>query len=265
MGAPTSEGGPRRGKGGRNGRLPRLVALPDIQGDLHICAQAPEVETALRRMALAAAAQGYRYCAIVNNVASAEALSRQLKQLEALNAELDGKLRLLHGAKIAIGPEGELDCSEVELERLDLVVASFDHNADRDPKRVTKRLLTAIAHPRLNIISTPTGRIVGRREAVRFDLAAICTAAARHQVALEIDARPDHLDLPEAYIREARKYGVRFAIGTHARSPQDLAQMHFGVATAQRGWATSEDIINTWPLKRLKDFLRKKCRLTAHC
>jgi DNA polymerase (family 10) len=251
-------------KAARDGRLPRLVALSDIQGDLQICPQSPDRETTLRRMSLAAAAQGYRYCAIVNSMASARALSRQLKELEALNAELDGELRILHGAKFAIGPEGELDCSEAELEGLDLVVASLDHSADRDPNRVTKRLLTAITHPRLNIIATPTGRIVGRREAVRFDFAAICTAAARQQVALEIDARPDHLDLPDIYIREARQYGVRLAIGTHARSPQDLAQMHFGVAMAQRGWTTAEDIINAWPLKQLEDFLLKKCRLTPH-
>jgi DNA polymerase (family 10) len=101
------------------------------------------------------------------------------------------------------------------------------------------------------------GRCIGKRENLRFDFDEICRAAARHQVALEVNAHPSRLDLPDEYVRRAISHGVRLAVSTGAHSVSDLAHMRLGVATAQRGWATSEDVINAWPLDRLRRFLAK--------
>ena len=156
---------------------------------------------------------------------------------------------------VRIGPDGELDYPDEILQGFDLVIASIHYAMDQEADRVTRRLLLAIEHPRVNIIGHPTGRRIGVGFPYDFDFDAVCQAASRHQVALEVNAHPDRLDLPDDHVRRAKEYGVRFTISTGARAPADLANMRYGVGTAQRGWATPEDVINTWPLEKLKRFL----------
>jgi DNA polymerase (family 10) len=246
------------------GRLPRLVELTDIRGDLHSHSVCSDGLSGMQELAVAAAERGYEYYAITDrgrgfgwDALELEAIERQREEIRTLNANLKGRIVVLNGVELNIGPDGELDYPDEILKGLDLVVACLHDDMDQDRDRITNRLLRAIEHPRVHIIGHPTGRRIGRREPYGFDFDEICQAATRHRVVLEINARPDRLDLPDEYVRRAKDYGVRFAVSTGARSPGDLTHMRFGVATAQRGWATAEDVINTWPLERLKRFLTK--------
>lgn len=122
---------------------------------------------------------------------------------------------------------------------------------------MTRRLVRAIEHPCVNVIGHPTGRLLGRRPGVDFDVDAVFEAAARSGTALEINAFPDRLDLSDDLVRRAREHGVRFAISTDAHAVPHLGNMRFGVATAQRGWVERRHVINTWPLGKLRRFLAK--------
>jgi len=243
-------------------RLPRVVEMSDICGDLHSHSLGFGGYASTRMMALAAAERGYAYFAITNQGRRLRARGLKLKDIErqsdevrTLNEELAGRIRILHGVALSIGPDGELDYPDEILQGFDLVIASIHYAMDQEADRVTRRLLLAIEHPRVNIIGHPTGRRIGVGFPYDFDFDAVCQAASRHQVALEVNAHPDRLDLPDDHVRRAKEYGVRFTISTGARAPADLANMRYGVGTAQRGWATPEDVINTWPLEKLKRFL----------
>jgi DNA polymerase (family 10) len=246
------------------GRLPRVVELPGIRGDLQSHSDYSDGHACVRDLALAAAERGYKYVAITDHCRGfgkkgleLEAIERQRAEIWSLNQEIGDKIVVLHGVELSIGSDGELDYSDEVLGGFDLVVASIHHDLDQDHNRITQRLLRAIEHPYVNIIGHPMGRCIGKRENLRFDFDEICRAAARHQVALEVNAHPSRLDLPDEYVRRAISHGVRLAVSTGAHSVSDLAHMRLGVATAQRGWATSEDVINAWPLDRLRRFLAK--------
>jgi DNA polymerase (family 10) len=245
-------------------RLPPIVELSRIRGDLHSHSGYSDGLASIRDFAFAAAKRGYEYFAITDhsrnvrrNGLDLKSIERQRTEVQALNAELRGKIVILHGVELNIGPDGELDYPDDILEGFDLILASLQNGMDQSPDRITRRLLKAIEHPHIHIIAHPTGRLIGEREPYAFDFDEVCRAACRHGVALEINARPERLDLPDEYVRRASAYGVRFAISTGAHSVGDLAHMRMGVGIAQRGWATAEEVINTWPLDRLKRFFAK--------
>jgi DNA polymerase (family 10) len=133
-----------------------------------------------------------------------------------------------------------------------------DHSHfDQDAKAMTRRFVAACENPRVNIIGHPLTRKFGRRPPVDVDLAELFLACARTGTALEVNASPERLDLPSEHIRAAKEAGVKFAIDTDAHAIGHLDNMKYGVGTAQRGWLTPDDVINTWPLERLVQFLRK--------
>ncbi|MFE1194338.1 DNA polymerase/3'-5' exonuclease PolX [Streptomyces olivaceoviridis] len=243
--------------------LPEVVTERDIRGDLHTHTDLTDGLASLEGMVEAAAERGHAYYAVTDHAPNLYMQrmtdEKILAQRERLR-ELDGtrrRMRLLHGTELNIGPDGEVDWSAEFLAGFDLCVASLHSHFDLDRAAMTRRLVRACEHPYVNIIGHPTTRLIGKRPGVDADWDEVFAACARTGTALEVNAQPDRLDLRDEDILRAREHGVKFAVNTDAHSVPHLAQLRYGVATAQRGWLTGEDVINTWTLTRLRRFLRK--------
>jgi DNA polymerase (family 10) len=184
-----------------------------------------------------------------------EKMLAQREEVRALAGQTG--MRVLHGTELNIAPDGSVDWDEDFLTGFDICVASVHSSFGQDQATMTKRFITAIENPAVNIIGHPLTRKVGRRPPVQADLDAVYAACARTGTALEINASPDRLDLPPEHVGAARAAGVKFAIDTDAHSLADLTNMRYGVAAARFGGLSSDDVINAWPLERLEEFLRK--------
>ncbi|HEU5419686.1 MAG TPA: DNA polymerase/3'-5' exonuclease PolX [Streptosporangiaceae bacterium] len=254
----------------QRGELPALVTESDLRGDLHTHTSLTDGVATLEEMVAAARARGYAYYAVTDHAPNLwmqrmtdEKMLAQREQLRKLAGRLAGDegagppMVLLHGAELNIAPDGSVDWDEDFLAGFDVCVASVHSNFDLPRAEMTRRLITACENPRVNIIGHPLARKAGRRPAIDVDLPELFRACARTGTALEINAHPARLDLPSAHIRTARDAGVRFAIDSDAHSVGHLANMIYGAGTAQRGWLTPGDVINTWPLDRLTAFLAK--------
>jgi DNA polymerase (family X) len=251
------------------GELPDLVTEADLRGDLHTHTDLTDGLAPLEEMAEAAAARGYAYYAITDHAPDMAMQrmtdERMLAQRERVR-ELDGTyptrgrhggLRLLHGTELNIGPDGEVDWPPEFLAGFDLCVASVHSHFNQDREALTRRLVRACENPSVDIIGHPTTRLIGKRPGIDADLDAVFAACARTGTALEINAHPDRLDLRDEDILRARRHGVRFAVNSDAHAVPHLANMRYGIGTAQRGWLTPDDVINTWPERRLRGFLRR--------
>ncbi|MEV5437490.1 DNA polymerase/3'-5' exonuclease PolX [Streptomyces sp. NPDC052682] len=254
---------------GLRGALPDLVQESDIRGDLHTHTDLTDGLAPLEEMVAAAAGRGYAYYAVTdhgpNLYMQRMTDERMLAQRTAVR-HLDGAhgkagrrggMRLLHGVELNIGPDGEVDWPAEFLAGFDLCVASVHSHFNQGRETLTRRLVRACENPYVNIIGHPTTRIIGKRPGLDADLDAVFAACARTGTALEINAHPDRLDLRDEDILRARRHGVRFAVDSDAHATLHLANLRYGVGTAQRGWLTKDDVINTWPLARLRRFLRK--------
>ncbi|QIJ60963.1 DNA polymerase/3'-5' exonuclease PolX [Streptomyces sp. JB150] len=260
---------------GLRGELPELVTEDDLRGDLHTHTDLTDGLAPLEEMVAAAAARGYAYYAITDHgpdmAMQRMTDERMLAQRERVR-QLDGAygrhgrrqatggqggMRLLHGAELNIGPEGDVDWPAGFLSGFDLCVASVHSHFTQDRDTLTRRIVRACENPHVNVIGHPTTRIIGKRPGIDADLDAVFAACARTGTALEINAHPDRLDLRDEDILRARRHGVRFAVDSDAHAVVHLPNLRYGVGTAQRGWLTADDVINTWPLTRLRRFLRK--------
>ncbi|HUB38231.1 MAG TPA: DNA polymerase/3'-5' exonuclease PolX [Streptosporangiaceae bacterium] len=261
------------------GDLPDLVAEPDIKGDLHTHTNLTDGIATLEEMVSAAQARGYEYYAITDHAPNLvmqrmtdEKMLAQREQVRSLGSWLaesgtaaaDGSgtnpstgMVLLHGTELNIAPDGSVDWPADFLAGFDVCVASVHSHFDLPRKEMTRRFITACENPHVNVIGHPLTRKIGRRPPVDVDLPELFRACARTGTALEVNSHPARLDLPSAHIKAARDAGVKFAVDTDAHSVRDLGYLQYGVATAQRGWLTADDIITTWPLARLTEFLRK--------
>ncbi|KOV72727.1 phosphoesterase [Streptomyces sp. NRRL WC-3723] len=243
--------------------LPEVVTERDIRGDLHTHTDLTDGLAPLEAMVEAAAEHGHAYYAVTDhapNLYMQRMTDEKILAQRELLRELDGtrrRMRLLHGTELNIGPDGEVDWPEEFLAGFDLCVASLHSHFDLDRRAMTRRLVRACEHPYVNIIGHPTTRLIGKRPGVDADWDKVFAACARTGTALEVNAQPDRLDLRDEDILRAREHGVKFAVNTDAHSVPHLGQLRYGVATAQRGWLTKEDVINAWPLTRLRRFLRK--------
>jgi DNA polymerase (family X) len=240
--------------------IPRLVQLNDLRGDLHTHTDLTDGVASLEDMVAAAARRGYEYYAITDHAPNLffqrMTDEKMLAQRDRVRA-LDAPLELLHGTELNIAPDGSVDWDADFLAGFDLCVASVHSNFDQPRAEMTRRFVTACENPYVNIIGHPLTRRIGRRPPVDVDFGELFRACARTGTALEVNASPQRLDLPSDHIRAARDAGVVFAIDSDAHSVGDLGNMPYGVGTAQRGWLTPDDVINTWPLDRLRAFLRK--------
>ncbi|MFD4501436.1 DNA polymerase/3'-5' exonuclease PolX [Streptomyces sp. NPDC058457] len=254
---------------GLRDELPELVTEADLRGDLHTHTDLTDGLAPLEEMAEAAAARGYAYYAITDHapdlVMQRMTDERMLAQRERVR-ELDGMyptkgrrggLRLLHGTELNIGPEGEVDWPDDFLAGFDLCVASVHSHFNQSREALTRRLVRACENPYVHVIGHPTTRLIGKRPGIDADLDAVFAACARTGTALEINAHPHRLDLRDEDILRARLHGVKFAVNSDAHAVPHLANMRYGIGTAQRGWLTRDDVINTWPERRLRGFLRK--------
>jgi DNA polymerase (family 10) len=244
------------------GRLPSLVEVRHVRGDLHVHTDLTDGVATLEDMVAAARARGYRYLAITDHAPllymqrmTAEKALEQRARIREL--ERSAGIALLHGSELNIQPDGGLDWDDEFLAGFDILVASVHSHFGQSRDRMTARLVRAVEHPLVNVLGHPTGRSIGRRPPVDADWDTVFRAAARSGTALEVNSFPDRLDLDDELIRRARAAGVKLAISTDAHAVTHFANIRFGVATAQRGWAGPTDVINTWPLARLRRFLAK--------
>jgi DNA polymerase (family 10) len=242
------------------GRIPSLVRENDLKGDLHTHTDLTDGVASLEAMVAAAQNQGYEYYAITdhapNLIMQRMTGEKMLAQRERVRA-LDTDMELLHGTELNIAPDGSVDWDADFLAGFDICVASVHSHFEQPRAEMTRRFVAACENPHVNIIGHPTTRRIGRRPPVEVDFGELFRACARTGTALEINASPQRLDLPSDHIRAARDAGVKFAIDSDAHSTSDLGNMPYGVGTAQRGWLTPDDVINTWPLDKLRAFLRE--------
>jgi DNA polymerase (family 10) len=250
------------------GELPEIVTLDDVRGDLHSHTNLTDGQASLEDMVTAARERGYEYYAVTDHAPNLvmqrmtdEKILAQREQVRALGDRLrtDGgrPIMLLHGTELNIAPDGSVDWPADFLAGFDVCVASVHSHFDQPRAEMTRRFITACENPQVNVIGHPLTRKIGRRPPVDVDLNELFRACARTGTALEVNSHPARLDLPSAHIRAARDAGVKFAIDTDSHSLRDLTYLQYGVATAQRGWLTPDDVITTWPLDRLTQFLRK--------
>lgn len=241
------------------GRLPTLVALGDLKGDLHCHSEWSDGRDSLETVREQARAQGYDYLAItdhssgrgVANGLTADRLMDQIERVHDLDRKADDGFRLLAGSEVDIRADGSLDFPDEALERLDVVVASIHSAMTQDRERMTARIITAMENPHVHVIGHLTARRIGDRPPVELDIDAILAAAQRTGTAIEINASPERLDLKDTYVRRARKLGVRLVVSSDAHSVSHLPGLRFGVGVARRGMCEAGDILNTRPLLEL--------------
>jgi DNA polymerase (family X) len=246
----------------RDGRLPDLIELSDIRGDLHMHTTLSDGHASIEEMAATARDLGYDYVAITEHSATAgfgndvqpDELREQTEYIRGL--ELDG-IAVLAGTEVNVLPDGTLDYADDLLEQLDWVIASL-HSSFRLPEtEQTDRMLHAMEHPLVDAIGHPTGRLLESREAYALDIDHVIAKAVETGTFLEINGNPDRRDLNDVYARAAAEAGAMLVINSDAHWPRTLPNMRYGVATARRAWLTAAQVANTRPWAEV-DKLRKR-------
>ncbi len=246
------------------GKLPRLIELEDIRGDLQMHSTWSDGQESIGTMAEACAARGYGYMAITDHSQSLamtggltpDRAREQWKEIEETAAE-NPDIRILRSMEVDILRDGRLDMDDVVLEQLDIVLVSIHSLLELPGPEQTRRLLRALQHPLVNILGHPTGRLINRRDPIEFDIDEVLSCAAENRVALEINAHPDRLDLKDTLAMQAKKLGARIVINTDAHKTSDLELMHYGVEQARRAWLEPADVLNTLPAGKLLKQLAK--------
>ncbi|MEJ2637689.1 MAG: DNA polymerase/3'-5' exonuclease PolX, partial [Calditrichia bacterium] len=246
-------------------KLPHLVQLKNIRGDLQSHTKASDGKLSLEEMADAAREKGYDYLAItdhskhvtVANGLDEKRLAESIEQIDKLTGKLNG-FRLLKSVEVDILSDGKLDLSDDILKELDIVICSVHYNFNLSRDEQTQRVLRAMDNPYFNIFAHPTGRLIGEREPYEIDLEKVMESAKNKNCFLEINAQPDRLDLSDNYIKMAKDMGVKLAISTDAHSKSDLDNMRFGVSQARRGWLEPDDVLNTRKWEDLKKLITRK-------
>ncbi len=243
----------------RNDKLPRLIELDDIRGDLHAHTRASDGQHTIETMARAAQDKGYDYLAItdhskavrVANGLDEERLRKHVDDIRAVNSKLD-EFRLLAGVEVDILEDGRLDLDEDLLAGLDWVNASVHSRFELPKDKMTERVVRAIESGVVNCIAHPLGRQLGSRAEIALDLDKVFAACTENGVCLEINAYPDRLDLPDIHCQRAKEAGVEIVISTDAHKTDDLDFMQFGIDVARRGWLEKKDIVNTVTARTLE-------------
>jgi DNA polymerase (family 10) len=244
------------------GTLPELITLEDLRGDLHMHSTWSDGKSSIEEMVGACAQRGYAYCAITDHSKSLamtgglDAAKLKRQWLEAAEvADRHPEIRLLRGMEVDILADGSLDLEDELLAQLDVVLVSVHSRFDLPASKQTERVVRALEHAEVNILAHPTGRLIGRRDAVQMDLEEVFAAAKAHGVIVELNAHPERLDLRDADVMRARELGLEVIINTDAHGPRDLALMRYGIDQARRAWLTKRDVVNTLPLGRLLERL----------
>ena len=245
-----------------NGELPELVKYDEIIGDLQMHTEWSDGTANIPDMVTQAKKMGYEYMAITDHSGSLrvangmdeKTIKRQMDEIDNLNSEMDD-FRILKGVETNIDPYGLLDVPDKLLDGMDLVIAGIHSGFKQDRKELTRRILSAMENEMVNIITHPTGRKIQEREAYELELEKLYQASLDTGTILEVNGQMNRLDLNDMNVKMAVEHGCKLAINSDAHSITDLNNMELGIATARRGWAKKEDIINTLPLKKLLKLL----------
>ena len=248
----------------RDGRLPKLIELGDIRGDLHMHTVASDGRNSVEEMARAARERGYDYIAITehsashgfNNDVQPDELRRHIEHIRSVD---EPGISVLAGTEANVLPDGALDYADDVLDELDWVIASLHTSFRMSEDEQTERMLRAMEHPLVDAIGHPTGRMIGRREPYALDLDRVIAKAAETGTFLEINANPNRRDLNDVYARAAAEAGVTIVIDSDAHGADTLPNLRYGVATARRAWLTAAHVANTRPWAELAR-LRKRGR-----
>jgi DNA polymerase (family 10) len=243
--------------------LPKLVELSDIRGEVHMHTVETDGRCTIDEMAQAAKDRGYQYIAITDhskNLAFANGLDdrraeQHIKRIRAAHEQIDG-ITILAGIEVDILADGSLDLSDSVLEQMDVVVASVHSMFSQEPDQMTDRLLRAVENKNVSFIGHPTGRLLLKRDAYKFDMEAVLQAAARNRVAMELNAYPDRLDLNDVHLRMARDRGVKVVINTDAHHTSHFEKLKYGILQARRAWLTAADVLNTLPEREFRNAMK---------
>ncbi|HVN42906.1 MAG TPA: DNA polymerase/3'-5' exonuclease PolX [Steroidobacteraceae bacterium] len=267
VGLPYIEPELREGRGeieaARKGRLPKLIELDDLRGDLHCHTRASDGRDTIETMAHAALERGYEYLSINDHsqrVTVAHGLDRrrlmqQVRAIDQLNGRL-GRPVVLKSVEVDILEDGALDLPDAILKELDFTVCAIHYGLNRTRRQQTERILRAMDNRYFSILAHPTGRLINTRAPYEIDLERVLEAAHERGRILELNAHPDRLDLDDSACRMAKEAGVRVAISTDAHRASDLDLIRFGIGQARRGWLEAADVVNTRRLKELRKLLR---------
>ncbi|WKZ18566.1 MAG: DNA polymerase/3'-5' exonuclease PolX [Candidatus Jettenia sp. CY-1] len=249
----------------QEGKLPNLIKLSDIKGDLHNHSDWSDGNSTFEEMAKRAMDMGYKYLVVsdhsqslhVANGLKEEELLEEIEEIDNLNKKLKG-FTLLKATEVDIMADGSIDFPDKLLEKLDIVIASIHSGFKQEKKRITERMIAAIRNPYVNIIAHPTGRLIGKREGYEVDLDKVMEACVETGTALELNCYYDRLDLNDSNCRKAKEIGVMIAINTDAHHVDQMWMIELGVGIARRGWLEAKNVINTFLLHDLKAFCKKK-------
>jgi DNA polymerase (family 10) len=246
-------------------KLPKLIELRDVKGDLQMHTTASDGKNTIEEMAAAARELGHEYIAItdhskavtVANGLDEKRMAAHIKKLHAADEKGLGT-RVLAGSEVDILKDGSLDYSDEILAQLDVVVCSIHSYFNLDRAAMTERMLAAIENPYTQIIGHPTGRLLLKREGIDYDMEKVLDACAKHGVAMECNSYPDRLDLKDVYLRMCKERGVKVVISTDSHVAANLSFIRYGVVMARRGWLEKKDVINTLPTREFLEALRAK-------
>lgn len=247
------------------GRLPRLLELGDLRGDLHLHSTWSDGRASIEEMVAAGVERGYEYLAVTDHSQAlamtggldAAAVRRQAREIDEVAAR-HPEIRIFKGLEVDILADGGLDLDDESLATLDLVLVSVHSRFELPEKEQTERILRAVAHPLVHVLAHPTGRKIGRRKPLDFDLDRVLQACRDHGVAVELNAGPSRLDLKDTHLMRAKELGVDIVISTDAHQPKHLDHLRFGVDQARRAWLTAGDVVNTKRRPALEKWLARK-------
>jgi DNA polymerase (family X) len=249
-----------------NHTLPNLITLADIRGDLHMHTNATDGRDTIKQMSEAAIARGLSYIAITdhsknlamtNGLDDARALEH-IKRIREVDAEMEGRIRVLPGIEVDILADGALDLDDSTLAQMDIVVASIHSRFDQPIEQTTDRVLRAIENPYVRILGHPTGRLLLKRDAYAIDIDAILRRASELGVAVEHNAAPARADLNDLHLRLAKQHGCKIIVDTDAHATEELDQMRFGITQLRRAWLSAGDVLNTLPFDLFMTALRSR-------
>jgi DNA polymerase (family 10) len=246
------------------GKLPKLIELDDLAGDLHMHTTATDGKATLAQMIAAAQARGHEYIAITDhskrvsmaNGLDGERLRKQWKEIDKVNKTLKG-FKVLKGVEVDILERGGLDLPDDVLAEADWVVASVHYGQNQPRDQITKRVVDALANPHVCAIAHPTGRLINRRKSYEIDLEAVYQAAKKHHKILELNANPNRLDLDDVACAAAKRHGIPIVISSDAHSCEGLSVLRYGIMQARRAGLTKKDVVNTRGLKELQALIAK--------
>jgi len=243
--------------------LPKLITQGDLQGDVHMHTVETDGRNTIAEMAEAARARGYKYIAITDhskNLAFANGLDdkravEHIRRIRETGKQIDG-ITIFAGIEVDILAEGDLDLSDDVLAQMDVVIASVHSVFNQEPEKMTDRLLKAIGNPNTSILGHPTGRLLLRRDAYKFDMASVLSAAAKHKVAMELNSYPDRLDLNDVHLRQAKQQGVKIVISTDSHHTSHLEKIRYGILQARRAGLTKDDVLNSLPAQKFAQAMK---------